>query len=272
MILSILPNIGKTPLVVTVHDMTHELFPQFFGIHPRYAQDKKTFVDRADRIIAISQTTKTHLVDILGVPEEKIDVIHHGNSLQPPANVDELMPDLPERYIMFVGSRWAYKNFDNMLKAFSLLRQEDKDLILICTGGGKVTRSERRLLQEQKLEECTRFLNPSDDELAAIYKRSLCFVYPSYNEGFGLPLLEAFACSAPVVCSRASCFPEIAGEAALYFDPNSAEDMAATILRCIRSEDLRRGLISAGAERLKLFSWDRCARQTLDTYHKALGK
>lgn len=268
----ILPHLGHTPLVVTVHDMTHELFPEYYGSDTPYSRSKRAFVERAERIIAISHTTKRHLVELFGTDPERIDVIHHGNSLVPPPDVDQRLTDLPEPYILYVGSRWTYKNFETLLRAFVQLRSEEPELRLICSGS-PATKAEKRLMEQLRLRDRdVIFMRTDDEDLAALYYRCRCFVYPSRSEGFGLPLLEAFACSAPVACSRASCFPEIAGDAALYFDPNSAEDMAATILRCIRSEDLRRGLISAGTERLKLFSWDRCARQTLDTYHKALGK
>ncbi len=267
----LLPHLGRKPLVITVHDMIHELYPAAFPPSDCSAARKKMYAERADRIIAISECTKNDLVRLLGISPGRIDVVHHGNSLTlPPGHEDIRMP-LPERYILFVGQRQAYKNFTRFARAAARLMQQDDSLHLACIGGGAFRPAELELLESLRIRPRTQQLSVTDAELAVAYKRSLAFVYPSEYEGFGLPILEAFACGAPVICARASCFPEVAGNAALYFDPLSVDDMAARMEQVCFHEDRRAALLAAGQRRLADFSWQRCAQETLRSYQAALN-
>lgn len=266
----ILPLIGNTPLVITIHDMTQELFPHSFAKHDPSAYRKKLFAARADRIIAISECTKNDIVRILNVSPDKIDVVHHGNSLVLPANVDKIDITLPERYVLFVGGRNGYKNFARFAEAFSKVAASDKTLRLVCAGGGGFTGDEMTLLNLLQIADRCEQRWVTDEELAILYNRSLCFVYPSEYEGFGLPLLEAFACGAPVLCARASCFPEIADKGAEYFSPRDTEEMAACMKRAIESADMRQSLRDAGKLRLTDFSWKNTADKTIESYMKAI--
>lgn len=267
----LIPFIGKTPLVLTVHDMTHEIYPHLFKNDPT-AQRKLDYARRADRIIAISECTKRDLVAICGIAPEKIDVIHHGNSLVLPPDAATRPMDLPERYVFFVGKRPGYKNFDTFLKAFAELAAEDGELQLVCAGGGAFTESERELISALHLNGRVSQRWVTDEELAILYNRSQVFVYPSAYEGFGLPLLEAFSCGAPVLCAKASCFPEIAGEGADYFPADDAAAMAAAMQKVLESQDYANELRARGAERLTRFSWQRCAEETKTTYQKAIDQ
>lgn len=264
----ILPHVGHTPLVITVHDMIHELFPGSFLSCDPTALRKRRFAERADRIIAISHRTKEDLVNICGVAPEKVDVVHHGNSLYLPENATEYPLSAPARYILFVGQRAHYKNFDILLKAFAALG--DRGLHLVCAGGPPFSQEEYRQMAEAGVADRVSHRYVNDDELAVLYNRALCFVYPSRYEGFGLPLLEAFSCRAPVVCADASCFPEIAGKAACYFDPRKADDLTDILRELISSDSARQALVSAGTERLADFSWKRCAEETLRVYRSVL--
>lgn len=267
----LIPFIGKTPLVLTVHDMTHEIYPHLFKNDPT-AQRKRDYARRADRIIAISECTKRDLVAICGIEPEKIDVIHHGNSLVLPADAATRAMDLPERYVLFVGKRPGYKNFDTFLKAFAELAAEDRELQLVCAGGGAFTESERELISALHLNGRVSQRWVTDEELAILYNRSQVFVYPSAYEGFGLPLLEAFSCGAPVLCAKASCFPEIAGNGADFFPADDAAAMAAAMQRVLESQDYANELRVRGSERLTHFSWQRCATETKATYQKAIDQ
>ena len=267
----LIPFIGKTPLVLTVHDMTHEIFPHLFKNDPT-SQRKLDYARRADRIIAISECTKRDLMAIYGIEPEKIDVIHHGNSLVLPADASTRPMELPERYVLFVGRRRDYKKFDLCLKAFAELADADRELQLVCAGGGAFTPEELSQINSLHLSGRVRQCWFTDEELAIAYNRCQAFVYPSAYEGFGLPLLEAFSCGAPVLCSKASCFPEIAGNGADYFPADDAAAMASAIQRVLESQDHANGLRARGAERLAHFSWQRCAAETKATYQKAIDQ
>lgn len=270
--IEILPYIHDTPLVITVHDMTHELFPSSFASNDPSSKRKKMFVEKADRIIAITECTKNDLIRLFNVSPEKIDVIHHGNSLTLPSDHNQINLSCPQRYVLFVGKRQGYKNFTRFVKSFAIIAKNDPTLELVCAGGGKFTSEEREFLKSLGVEHRTHQKWVTDTELAILYNRSLCFVYPSEYEGFGLPILEAFECKTPVLCANSSCFPEVAGKAALYFSPHDEKEMAQRISEVINNKMLRKSLIQAGKERLKNFSWEKCAELTLLTYQKAISK
>ncbi len=270
--LEILDHLHGKPLVVTVHDMTHELRPESFPSRDPSAARKKIMVERADRVIAISQQTKDDLVRLYGTNPDKVDVIHHGNSLRLPENHEEISLELPQRYVFFVGARQGYKNFGNTLRALAPLMEKDADLYLVCAGGGAFRPDEVVLLQSLGIQDRVKQMWVSDEELAVMYHRSLCFIYPSEYEGFGLPILEAYECGAPVLCAHASCFPEVAGEAALYFDPTSVVDISEKLELMCQDAALRDEYRQRGSERVKLFSWRRCAEETLACYQKALNR
>lgn len=264
-----LERIGSSPYVITVHDMIYERYPQLLPNAQEVIRQKRTTILRADRIIAISEQTKRDVVEILGVEPEKIDVIYHSTGLTPHSGRDRLT--LPAHYILYVGDRTPYKNFDRLAAAFARLRRERPDLRLLCTGR-PFKPGELELLARLGIGGSVALIKASDRDLAELYARAECFVYPSLYEGFGIPILEAWACRCPVVLSRASCFPEIAAEAGCYFDPLSADDMASAIASVLDDAALRARLIAAGSERLKLFSWEKAARQTEDVYRRVLAE
>lgn len=268
----LLPYIGNTPLVTTVHDMTHELFPDSFPQRDPTAARKLDYSRRSDRIIAISECTKKDLVEICGIEPERVDVVHHGNSLVLPADAATRPMDLPENYILFVGKRPGYKNFDIFLHAFAEIAAQERELHLICAGGGAFSPAELELADKLHLRGRVQQRWVTDEELAILYNRCAVFVYPSAYEGFGLPLLEAFSCGAPVLCSSASCFPEIAANGADYFPADDAAAMVTCMQRVLGSSGYAQDLRARGAERLTHFSWQRCAQETLQTYKKAIAQ
>ena len=258
---------GK-PFVLTVHDMTHERFPQYFPCDPTPGY-KKLLASKAARIIAISQCTKRDIMEFLGVEEERIDVIYHGIDPQP---LSEGRPDgLPDSYILYVGERRGYKDFKTTVEAFAMLAEGDADLRLVLTGR-PLRRDEKELFARHGVDRRVTLMSDiSDTTLAQLYRHARLFVYPSLYEGFGIPILEAFAQRCPVVLSRASCFPEVAADAAEYFAPGSAADMASAMRRVLNDEAHSHELAEKGAARLPLFTWDETARRTEDTYMKALS-
>lgn len=253
----------RSKLVVTVHDMIPEKFPELFagsGLYNRFVTQrwiagKRTLCERADAIIAVSEHTKTDLVELYGVAPDRITVIHHGASLTPSTSRPYWLPD---DYVLFVGQRGLYKNFRVVVEA---LHGEK----LVCIGGGPFSDAERAQLVEHHVSAIQRSV--SDAELAACYAHARVFVFPSRYEGFGIPILEAFACDCPVVLARASCFPEIAGDAAAYFTPDSVSELSAALGQAVSR---RESLVAAGRARLQEFSWDRAASATAAVYRSTM--
>ena len=173
-----------------------------------------------------------------------------------------------QKYILFVGARGGYKNFTRFIEAMRKILDRRKDLHVFCAGGGAFNYEEQKNFGEYAGRIHQGGL--SDLELADAYAGAECFVFPSEYEGFGIPILEAFACSCPVVCSEASCFPEVAGKSAEYFDPLNPDDMADKILGVLDDEALRKKLIVSGRGRLKIFDWDKTAAETLKCYKEAM--
>ena len=259
---------GRSKLVVTVHDMTHE---KYAGIYPRLSKRliaaKSRIVHEADRIICVSDNTKRDLLEYHpDLDPAQISVIYHDASMAYSGGEFSRMAGRP--YVLYVGDRRMYKNFARFTEAMCAVLAERPELEVFCAGGGVFSQEELSAFGEYSSRVHQGGL--SDEELARAYAGALCFVFPSEYEGFGIPILEAFACGCPVVCSKASCFPEVAGEAAEYFDPLDADDMAAKILRVIDDEVVRHSLRDKGRERLSMFSWDRAARETLECYKEAI--
>ena len=253
-------------LIVTVHDMMHE---KGYVIDDKTVARKRRMVHAADRIITVSQCTKNDLLEYY--PEldaEKIRVSHQGFSMSANDSKSRRFRFVDGPYILFVGGRGGYKNFGRFVEAMKPILSSHKELQVFCTGG-EFTSEESELFGEYS----SRFHSGKliDSEMSSAYANALCFVFPSEYEGFGLPILEAFACGCPVVCSSSSCFPEVAGDSAEYFDPLNVDEMSAKIQSVIDDDSLRESLSFRGRERLKLFDWDKTARETLEYYKEAIS-
>lgn len=258
----------KKPVVVTAHDFIHEIYSDSFSLRDNTVACKKISLESADRIIAISERTKEDLLKFYPkVSEEKIDVVHHAiewgfrekRALQKPFS---------KPYILFTGQRGRYKNFNAFIKACAPTLLEN-DLFLVCTGSPFST-EEKAMVAGLNIESRVFQLFADEDELRSLYENALFFCFPSLYEGFGFPILEAFVSECPLLLSDASCFPEIAGDAALYFDPKSEGDLKEKIALIIQSESLRNDLAAKGRERLKKFSLEKMIGETAAVYKKAL--
>lgn len=259
-------NILKKPLVITVHDMIHEIYKgKYFKEDDPTFDLKKRACERADGIIAISQKTKEDLIEILNIDPKKIKVIYHGSNLE--KKIKKL--DLPNKYILFVGGRAGYKNFNIFLEAINCVLKEDKEMSLLCIGS-KFSNSEREKIKEFDIENQVKQILANDDEMFTIYKNAQCFVFPSLYEGFGIPILEAYESECPLVLSNTSCFPEIAEQAGEYFDPENIESIKSAINNVIYNEERRKELIKLGLEQLKKFSWEKTYNETIEFYKKII--
>lgn len=263
-----LEYIGNNPYVITVHDMIHEKFSSCFLDADKVINQKKEVITHANRIIAISENTKKDIIELLHINPNKIDVIYHSTSMK--AFTGRPNPNIPSNFLLFVGDRAPYKNFNRLIRVFSVLSKEDKELNLICTGM-PFSRSEKEFIDQLGVTDKILQIKATDKLLCELYSQAKLFIFPSLYEGFGIPILEAYACHCPVALSNASCFPEIAGDAGIYFDPYSEKSIIESIREVIYDEDKRSSLIQAGNERLKLFSWEKAARLTERTYLKVIA-
>lgn len=253
------------PLVLTVHDMTHEVSPASFPQDVEFVANKKRLIEAADRIIAVSEATRQDIIRFYPSSEEKIDVVHHGHSMDP-SRVEAV--DVPENYVLFVGKRWLYKNFDFLLHAFARIAADYPELHLVCAGGGDFTADEARTISGFSLGERVHHRQINDRSLAYLYQNAACFVFPSINEGFGFPILEAMSCRCPVILPNLTCFPEVAGDAAFYYEEESG---LIEHIRAIADNTIDRdALIRRGLAQAESFSWERCAEETKAVYRSVL--
>jgi glycosyltransferase involved in cell wall biosynthesis len=274
------PPARLLPHVAMVHDLNHEIFPHAYSdewgqwLRARYP----VYLRGATRIIAVSNTTKSHVVDIYGISPSLIDVVHHAvdRSIFFADRRQESLAVLSERlgvhtpYLLYVGLRSSqYKNFGTLLHAFACLRNRGGLTLLVV--GAPWNDRERSEIQRLKLSSFLRLIEyPDDDTLRILYSSAAAFIYPSLNEGFGIPLLEAMACGTPVVASDTPVFREVAGDAALYFDAADPEALARSIDASLE-DGTRRDYTGRGFDRLKHYSWDESAAATYGTYEKAIG-
>lgn len=252
----------RKPFVLTIHDMTFERYPQNVLFYDNTISHKKRLVAEADHIIAVSENTKRDIVELLGTDSAKISVVHHG--YRP---IMKASPQLFDRYILYVGERKGYKNFLPWLSAVRSLFIADSTLTLVCTGS-PFSLSERKMFAEWGIADRIIHIAANDAQMMSLYRHALCFVFPSHYEGFGIPILEAFGNGCPVCLSDASCFPEVAGNAALFFDPHDAQSMADSLHELVTNSTLRDELRVRGAERVRDFSLERMVESTCHVYRK----
>ncbi|MBR5813797.1 MAG: glycosyltransferase family 4 protein [Bacteroidaceae bacterium] len=252
----------QKPFVLTIHDMTFERYPQDVLIYDRTIPHKKLLIAEADHIIAVSENTKRDIVELLGTDPSKISVVHHG--YRP---VAKAVAPLFDRYVLYVGERKGYKNFLPWLSAIRPIFNLDPGLKIVCTGS-PFTHAEQKLLARWNIADRLVHISANDAQMASLYRHALCFVFPSQYEGFGIPILEAFHNNCPVCLSNASCFPEVAGDAAMFFNPGDAQSMHDTLKEVLASSTLREELRRKGSLRSKEFSLERMVEQTCDVYRK----
>jgi glycosyltransferase involved in cell wall biosynthesis len=256
----------KKPLVVTIHDMVNEKSPEAHVSHARQIARKKDLIYSAAQIIAISENTKKDILQLYPVNPDKITVIYHGS----PSVPKEIAENKFGKYILFVGRRKRYKNFPFFVESVAPLLLEDKQLKLVCAGPS-FTSEEGEFLKTLGVDQQVVAMRVSDNLLYALYRNALAFVFPSLHEGFGIPILEAFASNCPVVLSNTTCFPEIAGDAALYFDPKDKQSIYNSVKKIITDKQLASELRKLGAERVSKYTWSKAAQQTLEVYKSIMA-
>jgi glycosyltransferase involved in cell wall biosynthesis len=264
-------NCYRCPVVVTVYDMIHELFPQNLQTEDERNvwRQKKQAVERADAILCISENTRRDLIALYPQVEAKTVVTYLATEMD--LSFTSGTQPVPERpYFLFVGGRSSYKNFDGLLTSLSQITPRYPD-VLVCVVGSAFSEAEQNTIASLGLTDHFLHYGSIDDRhLAKLYRHSLALVYPSRYEGFGIPPLEAMACETIVVGANVSSVPEVVGRAGLLFDPDS--DELTDILLALLAGAVDRGdFIQRGRQRAGDFHWDKTTAQTVAVYRKIAG-
>lgn len=230
---------------------------------------------RAARIITFSEASRRDLRELLGIEEGRVDVIPPGFGQEPVAeatDVRERFGLAGARVVLTVSAKRPHKNLVRVIEALPRIRERVPEAVVVMPGNPTPHEEElKRLAEVRGVSDAVRFPPyVSAEELEGLFALAECFVFPSVLEGFGLPILEAMRRGAPVVSANASSLPEVAGDAARYFDPDDAEELAHAVVDVLTQPDLARSLVAAGRARQELFTWRHCAEATLETYERAL--
>lgn len=259
---------GDTKVVVTVHDMIHEKFPEGFKKGDRALRMKHENLVRADLVLANSARTRDDVIQILGIAKEKIRVVHHAVSALPFPGA----PLVGTPYFLYVGSRFGYKNFGSLARAFRRALDEGLENVkLITFGGGPFNANERAFINELNLERNVEQFFGSDEVLSTLYSHAIALVYPSLYEGFGLPPLEAMSLGCPVIAANAGPLPEVLGGSAFFVNPTDISEIASGLSEIAVSETLRSTLKESGLVQGSKYSVDRMAVEILGAYEEVLG-
>ncbi|HEX7976006.1 MAG TPA: glycosyltransferase family 1 protein [Anaerolineales bacterium] len=278
----LLPRFSRVRSVFTLNDLTYRLVPQAHqGWNRRFLSLMMgRFLQAADVVIAISESTRQDAARLYNIDPARIEVVYDGVSprFHPAAQEDREAVrqkyGLPGHFILYVGMIEPRKNLVTLLRAYRKLRDEKLEQRLVIAGKrGWLAEGFFRALAGLDLENDV--LLPgfiAEQDLPALYSAADVFAYPSLYEGFGLPVLEAMACGAPVVCSNSSSLPELAGEAALMVDPADAAGLAQALAQAATDRALRLRMKARGLEQARPFTWERTARLTVEAYRRAAGK
>lgn len=266
--------------IVTIHDVCYRTFPEMFPLIERviYGIKYRYACRHSDRIIAISESTKADIVKYLGVSPSKIEVIYQ--SINPIFYSPQSDPrlrlegmDLPERYLLYVGSINSRKNLLGIVRAYELLPTECRLPLLVVGNGTSYKESVLKYAADHDLMRYLVMLDSVNDPmvLQALYQCAEVFIYPSFYEGFGLPVTEALLSGTPVITSSVSSLPEAGGDAALYVDPTSAEEIAEAVIRLLSDKQLRDVVITKGINYANdMFAPDKLTRQVHDLYERVV--
>lgn len=266
-----LPYLKQKPFVLTVHDMVPELYPQYFQKDDFQIVQKKLLCPLANHIVVPSSRTKEDMVNILDIATERITVIPHGYRKKHYCE-SECLLNLDYPYILYVGLRNEYKNFDLFVKEFSKVSKDYPEVHLFCTGS-PFEETEKNLFAEYGISDKVHQKFASEAELQYLYRHAIAFVYPSDYEGFGMPILEAYANNCPVMLNNASCFPEVTGDAAIYFELGKGRDSDfydKFKYLYLMSDAEKNQLLSKQEERLSLFSWEKAAESLIKVYESVI--
>lgn len=274
-----IPFFSPVPVVVTIHDVIPHVFPHQYltNILERlyYETALRISIKRSKKIITISEFSRQELITHYGVKPDKIATIllAYNRSFRKINDVALLKPvrekyKLNEKYLLAIGGSEYRKNMQRLINVYQRYFSSAYKLVVI---GGKWRDVDLpgKYANDKKI----RFLtNIPEEDLIAIYNMAEVFVFPSFYEGFGIPVLEGMACGVPVITSNVSSMPEVGGDAAVYFDPYNENDMAEKIGMVLKDRNLRQTMTDRGLNKVKEYSWEKCAEETLRVYREVLGR
>ena len=258
------PNNRKAPSIVQVADLIPDRWLPKTDENQNWLRKKNAAIMKADHVIVHTNYVKNQLVEILEIGESNISVISLAPSTRKIARNQNL--NSYGRYILFVGNRNDHKNFNNLIQAFFCLSREDKDLNLIAYGGSLPSAEETAEISNLNLSNRITFISDADLDVQTLYANALVFVYPSLDEGFGIPPLEAMAERCVVASSSAGPLREVLGDAAIYFDPQDVNEMSRAIQKAIEDNVIRSSLINAGTIQTSKYSYEKAAVEHLAVY------
>lgn len=271
-------------LVVTMHDMIFDRYPHYMPQRrwaPIYKVASRVALRRARRVIAVSDATKQDVLQLTRTPASKVVVVPEGVEASFAPVVDpQVRADvrqrygLPNRYVLALGARRPHKNIERLVRAFATIAATTPHaLVLIGTRDPRFSPTNTpELAQLHRAGRIVEIEHIAEADLPALYSMADLFVQPSLIEGFGLPVLEAMACGCAVACSNTSSLPEVAGDAALLFDPLREEEIAQTMLRILHSPLVAHMLAQRGVQRAQGFHWETASARTLAVYHAVAGR
>ena len=256
---------SKIKQIVTEYDLIKEKFySEKFKSQISY---KKELYEKIDHIICISDNTKKDLLDNYKIDESKVSVIKlaFNDSKKIRQRSINIKP-----FILFVGNRERYKNFNNTIRAYALSQKIKSDFDFVCFGGKRFSFDERKLFKDIGIETKIHLFDGDELDLNFLYSKARLFIFPSLYEGFGLPLLEAMNMDCPVICSNTSCFPEIVNNAAIFFDPKDIDSIKSQMEKTIFDNELLLDLKNKGVQNLNKYSWEKCSNETEKVYEKII--
>lgn len=276
-IASFAPKNLKT--IITVHDLIAWFSPDRHNKKATFIEHRTlpTALKKAHHVMTVSHNTKNDLQKLFHIPDEKISVIPCAASsifrkieTTEKAHSNKTNPQMPQKFLLSVGTLEPRKNYGALLKSFSKVHKKFPDLSLVIIGSkGWQYKEIFKAVETLKLQNAVHFPDYiGEEELVQYYNAAQAFVYPSLYEGFGIPLLEAMQSGCPVITSNTASLPEVAGDAALLVDPKNGDELTQTIEKILTDRDLREKLIERGFTQAKKFSWKTSAAETIRLFER----
>ena len=253
--------------VITVHDLIHEKFKDYYRNSKELINLKQKAFKDCDYFICVSENTKEDLIEFYKINPDKIAVINHGAD-HLSKNISEINFKIDFPYLLYVGNREKYKNFDFFLKAFAKVDKIKNEFKLICFGGGGFSKKEKKMISDLSLSEKIYQINGEDTLLSNYYANANALIVPSLYEGFGLPLLEAMKLKCPIFCSNIRVFKDICGQNALYFNPEKEKDLSQLLETEIFNKSKLDDLCSKNFAKSMNYTWDLTYSKTMSVYKK----
>jgi glycosyltransferase involved in cell wall biosynthesis len=266
--------------IITIHDLIPLKYPKG-RIHQTfyYKYIIKRYIRKVDKIITVSENTKNDVVKYYNIEPSRVKVIYNGFDKTDIINRDKSIEIIQNKYnlkdfILIVGINYKYKNLESVIKAYNEIKDEiDNKIVIVGNYNISYGKQLINLVKKLKIEDKVIFTGYVDEEEKHLfYQSAKVFIYPTLYEGFGLPILEAMSNEVPVICSSTSSIPEVAGDAAIYINPNNIDDIKDKMVKAINMGDMdKNDIIKKGKERVKHFSWSKCAKEVQDTINELLS-